>query len=213
LANHNYIGQIPGELEGLTIAKEMMIVKCHVKCFILHLHEETDSIPNAQHGLKGDVIIFPQKTSPILMKLPPPVENVVTPICVLFVGSHSLTPEWLRQHARPLIVRREKIRNALRWLQQHNYLYHDINIDNERLASLDDEDILPVHIETVSEESDKAQDVLTSHYDTLGSVSPMDSLPGDIRADQESTQCNSQDTPCIFEHVIVTDVDANAPSH
>jgi hypothetical protein len=45
-----------------------------------------------------------------------------------------------------LIVRREKIRNALRWLQQHNYLYHDIDIDHERLASLDDEDILPVHI-------------------------------------------------------------------
>ncbi|KAG2135286.1 hypothetical protein DEU56DRAFT_701740, partial [Suillus clintonianus] len=143
LANHNYVGAVPSVLQGLTIAEEMMISKCRAKCFILHLREEAVNIPNAQRGLKGNIIIFPQRTSSILDILPPALEDVVTPICVLFVGSCPPTQEWLRKNARPLIVRREKIRSALMWLQEHNDLYRDVNIDSQRLASLSEEDVLP----------------------------------------------------------------------
>ncbi|KAG1727363.1 uncharacterized protein EDB91DRAFT_1006674, partial [Suillus paluster] len=175
-----------------------MIAMCRAKCFILHLCEETDNIPNAQRGLKGNIIIFPQRTSSVLDMLPPPMEDVVTPICILFVGSRPLTVEWMRQHARPLIVRREKVRSALLWLQEHNHLYRDVVINQQRLASLSDEDVLPVHIETVSDSSDKAHEVLTSHYDALSS---------------DHANLAAPSLPPIFEHVVVTDVDVNAPLH
>lgn len=212
LANYNYMGVIPSAHQGLTIAEEMMIAKCRAKCFILHLHEENESIPNAQHGLKGNIIVFPQCTSPILDMLPPPMEDVVTPICVLFVGSSPPTPNWLRQHAHLLIVRREKIRDMLLWLQEHNYLYCDVIIDQERIGSLDDKHVLPVHIETMSELSDKGQDILTLRYDSLSEV-PTTSEENDIIVKPDLHNTTTADLPSIFEHVVVTDVDANSPSH
>ncbi|KAG1841197.1 hypothetical protein C8R48DRAFT_620406 [Suillus tomentosus] len=189
-----------------------MIAKCRAKCFILHLREESESIPNAQRGLKGNIIVFPQRTSPILDMLPPPMQDVVTPICVLFVGSSPPTPDWLRQHARPLVVRREKIRDALLWLQEHNYLYRDVVIDQERIASLDDEHVLPVHIETMSQTSDKGQDILTSRYDSLGEM-PARSERNDTSVNPNSHHTTNAELSSIFEHVVVTDVDANSPSH
>ncbi|KAG1734237.1 uncharacterized protein EDB91DRAFT_1000979, partial [Suillus paluster] len=189
-----------------------MIAKCRAKCFILHLCEESERIPNAQRGLKGNIIVFPQRTSPILDMLPPPMDDIVMPICVLFVGSSPPTPEWLRQHARPLVVRREKIRDALLWLQEHNHLYHDVVIDQERLTSPDDKHVLPVHIETMSEASDKGQDILTLCYDSLSAV-PTTSAENDISVDQDLPNTTKADLLSIFEHVVVTDVDANSPSH
>ncbi|KAG1808504.1 hypothetical protein EV424DRAFT_1271787, partial [Suillus variegatus] len=116
-------------------------------------------------GLKGNVIIFPQRPSKVLETLPPSIEDVLTPICVLFVGSSPPTIDWLRKHAKPLIVRREKVRSALVWLCEHNVLYSDVLIDHDCLDSMSEEDILPVHIETVPEDDARAQDALTSRYD------------------------------------------------
>ncbi|KIK33490.1 hypothetical protein CY34DRAFT_99502, partial [Suillus luteus UH-Slu-Lm8-n1] len=144
-----------------------MIALCRAKCFILHLREESCNIPNAQRGLKGNIIIFPQRPSKVLETLPPSVEEVVTPICVLFVGSSPPTSDWLRKHAKPLIVRREKVRSALVWLLDNNPLYCDVEIDHARLDHMGEEDILPVHIETVSVHAQQAQDVLTSRYDGI----------------------------------------------
>lgn len=197
LANHNFIGTLPSALQSLTIAEEMMIALCRAKCFIMHLKEELCDIPNAQRGMKGNVIVFPQRPSRVLDILPPPIEDVVTPICVLFVGSSPPSNEWLRKHAKPLIVRREKVRTALLWLCKHNILYSDVAIDHERLDLLSEEDVLPVYIETLCETADAevAQNALTSRYDNVPSNSSVAS-PVDI-----------------FEHVVVTDVNGDTPSH
>ncbi|KAG1893612.1 uncharacterized protein F5891DRAFT_1131202 [Suillus fuscotomentosus] len=143
-----------------------MIALCRAKCFILHLREESCNIPNAQRGLKGNVIIFPQRPSKVLETLPPSIEDVLTPIWVLFVGSSPPTTNWLRKHAKPLIVHKEKVQSALVWLCEHNVLYSDMLIDHDCLDLMSEEDILPVHIETD-----------------------------------------------VFQHVVVTDVDGNAPGH
>ena len=121
--------------------------------------------------------------------------EVVTPICVLFVGSSSPTREWLRTKAKPLCVRREKVRAALLWLKQHNPLYTNITIDFDVINSLEDEQIPPFHIEHVM--PNDAVDSLTSRYD-------MNAFEGDL----PNEIC---DLP--FQNVVITDVDAHAPSH
>lgn len=197
LANHNFIGSIPPVLRDLSTCEEMMISQCRVKCFIMHLREETCDIPNAQRGMKGNVIIFLQRPSRVLDVLPPPMEDVVTPICVLFDGSSAPSVEWLRKHAKPLIVHREKVRSALLWLCQNNILYSGVSIDHERLDLLSEEDVLPVYIEILHEtsEAELAQDMLTSRYDSV------------------TLNENAVPAADIFQHVVVTDVDGNAPSH
>ncbi|KAG1795869.1 hypothetical protein EV424DRAFT_1275421, partial [Suillus variegatus] len=191
-----------------------MIALCRAKCFILHLREESCNVPNAQRGLKGNVIIFPQRPSKVLEVLPPSIEDVLTPICVLFVGSSPPTIDWLRRHAKPLIVRREKVRSALLWLREHNVLYSDVLIDHDFLDSLSEEDILPVHIETVPEDDMRAQDALTSRYDgnhDCDADSLFDKEPclGDTVGGLD-TVSSAED---VFQHVVVTDVDGNAPGH
>ncbi|KAG1850153.1 hypothetical protein F4604DRAFT_1593031, partial [Suillus subluteus] len=171
-----------------------MIALCRAKCFILHLWEESCHIPNAQRGLKGNVIVFLQHPSKLLEVLPPPVEEVVTPICVLFVGSSPPTVEWLRNHVKPLIVRRKKVRSALIWLREHNALYADVNIDHGHLDLMGEQDILPVHIKTVPADC--------SFHDEATDVS-----------DSVEEHVNTLPAADIFQHVVVTDVDGNAPSH
>ena len=57
-------------------------------------------------------------------------------MCVVFVGSKPPTKEWLLEHAKPLIVRQEKVWNALQWLKVHNHLYHNIELNEDVLKTL-----------------------------------------------------------------------------
>jgi len=54
--------------------------------------------------------------------LPPTIDDIVTPLCVILIGSSPPLKEWLLQQAKPLTVHCEKVRNALVWLKRHNTL-------------------------------------------------------------------------------------------
>ncbi|KAF8439962.1 hypothetical protein L210DRAFT_3364789, partial [Boletus edulis BED1] len=200
-----------------------MIARCRAKSWIVHL-QETDSavgrVPNAQRGMRGHIIVYPQEPERAMNILPPSIEDVVTPICVIFVGSSMPTKEWLRKHARPLVVRKERVFAALRWLHAHNpYLgncmgythaiaypyYKDISINNTVLDGLDTEDTLPYHIEVLPRS--QIRDVLTSRYDGMAQDGP---LQDDMITAQSSDLSTTRD---IFDSVVVTNIDPSAPSH
>ena len=196
LANHMMLGAVPDELKDLTVVEEAMIAKCRAKCWVIQLKEETrdTSAPNSQRGLKGHIIVYPQRPSSIATILPPSLDEVSTPICVIFVGSSPPTAEWLRTKAKPLSVRREKVRQALVWLKQHNLHYKDIKINEDILQTLPEEYTLPVHVEHVIPSTER--DSLTSRYDAM--------------ANTHDTQASEQsDIP--FQNVVITDVDGSAP--
>jgi hypothetical protein len=153
--------------------------------------------------VKGHVIIYPQRPSAIASILPPPIDEISTPICVLFVGSSPPTDQWLREKAKPLAVRREKVRDALIWLKAHNTLYKDITINHGIIDDLPLEYMLPVHVEHVL--PDAARDTLTSRYDGLQPpLSTNDSVPGDD---------SNTDNTIPFQNVVITDVDGTAPAN
>ncbi|KAJ7065127.1 hypothetical protein B0H15DRAFT_926039 [Mycena belliarum] len=127
-----------------------MIARCRAKCWIIQLKEEDDySTPITQRGVRGHVIVYPQKPSAIAKVLPPSISDIITPICVIFVGSTSPTTEWLQKKAKPLTVHKEKVLNALHWLQAHNPLYKDIKINPGVFAGQPDEAILPFHVQHI----------------------------------------------------------------
>ncbi|KAG1898532.1 uncharacterized protein F5891DRAFT_1129385 [Suillus fuscotomentosus] len=179
-----------------------MIARCRAKCWVVHLKEENQGLqlPYSQRGFKGHIIIYPQNPSALLDVLPCTLDDVSTPVCVIFVGSKPPSAEWLRTKARPLIIRRERVRNALQWLVQHNPLYAEVVIDHTLLDSLQEEQTLPVHIQHVL--SDQSDDLLTSKYDAP-------SLDSEGMVDH----CDATDIPVPFSNVVVTDVDAHAPAN
>jgi hypothetical protein len=159
-----FLGDIPSELKDLTIVEEAMIAMCRAKSWVVQLQTKNDStcLPNSQRGLKGHTIVYPQQPQGLARILPPSVEDVCTPICVIFVGSHKPSHEWLKTQAKPLIVRRERVRNTLEWLKSHNPLYAHIEIDYPVLQTFPENDILPYHIELLQPTDVEAQETLTS---------------------------------------------------
>jgi len=120
LANGTYLGPVPSELLDLTPIEEAMIARCRAKCWIVQLKEESQSVVmlETQRGVHGYIIIYPQRPSEIARVLPPSINDLLTPICVLFVGANPPTLEWLHEKAKPLCVRHEKVCSALKWLKE-----------------------------------------------------------------------------------------------
>jgi len=203
LANLNFIGNVPPELQDLTLVEESLVARCRAKMCIVKLQDHRDDVelPTVQRGVKGHVIVFPQHPESISNIMPPPIGDVITPICILFCGSTPVTSKWLKEKARPLVVRREVVLRALQWLCVHNHLYKDVTIDADRISMLPEEDVLPYNIEHVPISA--AARVLVSRYDSSG----------DERLPQNATSELPSDSPVQFESVTITDVDANAPSY
>ncbi|KAJ7673935.1 hypothetical protein DFH06DRAFT_913363, partial [Mycena polygramma] len=188
-----------------------MIALCRAKCWIIQLREDDGdtSIPIAQRGVRGHIIVYPQRPSAIAQTLPPPIEDIVTPICVVFVGSQPPTAEWLREKATPLVVRKERVQNALTWLKVHNHLYRDVTIDTAALDQIPDESILPFHVQHIIPNA--GIDVTTSDY-VPGSSQPPPAPAAPV-VPNLSEIFDPAPSSVPFQSVVVADVDGNAPSH
>ncbi|KAJ7433065.1 hypothetical protein B0H11DRAFT_2165060 [Mycena galericulata] len=151
MANKNFLGNVPPELSDLSVVEEAMIARCRSKCWIIQMREldESSEFPNVQRGFKGHIIVYPQQPSAIAATLPPSIEEITTPICVVFVGSNPPSLEWIRTKARPLIVRKERVMKALEWLSVHNHLYKDVFIDRTVFDGHGDIVHIPFHVEHI----------------------------------------------------------------
>ncbi|KAJ7891483.1 hypothetical protein B0H13DRAFT_1574416, partial [Mycena leptocephala] len=95
-ANNNYLGLVPPEFKDLTIVEEAMISLCSSKCWIVQLRGDDSgtSIPTTQRCVHSHIIIYPQQPTAMAKTLPPPISDIITLICVIFVGSKPPTAEW-----------------------------------------------------------------------------------------------------------------------
>ncbi|KAF8234474.1 hypothetical protein L208DRAFT_1261635, partial [Tricholoma matsutake] len=175
------------------------IALCCAKAYIVQLKGDIlngSELPNLQRGVKGHVIIYPQKANVIAKKLPSSIEDIVMPICVLFVGSTVPSKEWLQKKAKLLAICGDRVWSALLWLKEHNPLYQDIELDESALDELDQTSFLPFHIEHVL--PSQAQSALQSWYDTLDHK-------------KFTARLEAEDIP--FQNVVITDVDGHASSN
>ena len=110
IANLNVLGQVPSGMKAMTMVEEMLIARCRAKQCIVKLqdHRTDVSLPTSQRGFKGHVIVYPQKASELSDVLPPPVDDVVHPICVMFIGSTVPSQSWLKEKAYPLLVHQKR---------------------------------------------------------------------------------------------------------
>lgn len=156
IANFDVLGPVPPEMKELSMVEEMLIARCRTKQCVVKLqdHRTDVSLPSSQRGFKGHIIVYPQKVDEISNVLPPPIDDVVHPICIMFIGSTPPTESWLKEKAYPLVVRREIVRQSLIWLKAHNPLYRDITVDEERLQDLPVNGLLGYKIEHIQPADD-----------------------------------------------------------
>lgn len=198
VANLNVLGPVPQEMKVMTMVEEMLVARCRSKQCIVKLqdHRNDISLPSSQRGFKGHVIVYPQKIEELSTVLPPPIDDVVHPICVVFVGPVLPSQSWLKEKAYPLVVRREVVRQNLLWLKAHNPLYGGVEISEERLRSLPENDVLGYTVEHI--QPSENPDSLGSRYDSNPSSET-----------NESASPPDETSPVQFSNIVITDVDGN----
>lgn len=137
-ANNMWLGNIPAELQGLTIPEQKLIsLHRHNSC-VIKLHSPFHTATTAQGALKGNCITFLQNMPNIVNSLPLTIDDLCDTLKVIFIGAR---PPQRIQLKRVLTVRKKKVAEALYWLKKYNILYKDVIINQENIMKLPEDDI------------------------------------------------------------------------
>ncbi|CAM4985043.1 unnamed protein product [Rotaria socialis] len=147
-ANNMWLGDVPTELQGLTIPEEKLISLYRHNSCVIKRHSPFHSTTTAQSALKGNCITFLQNIPNIVSSLPLRLDDLCEALKVIFVGARP--PERI-QLKKVLTVRKKKIIQALYWLKKHNLLYQNVDINLENIAQLPEDDVPEFLISTMEE--------------------------------------------------------------
>ena len=135
---------MPDQLKGLTQAEEMLIAK---GCPVMRVYR----LKGGQRGYGGHVVNLAQNIGDLVNSLPRSTREL--PIIVV----RRQGGEGIHKH---LLVRRQRVFDALNWLKANNPFYSDISINTDNLNSLPDKGSLQDLYET------RGDDDLDSERDT-----------------------------------------------
>ena len=161
IANNLWIGDVPSELIGLTIPEQLLIARYYPRCYIFKLFpRDVDyRVPpdRLYSGMAGNASLFELNTQEVVemlrgQRMPSPVASLASVIAITFVGTRKLPLDWLKKTFR---VRRQVVFDALLWLQSHNPIYADIQIDRVRLDELPEDDVPQELLMVVRQEEDE----------------------------------------------------------
>ncbi|CAF2182230.1 unnamed protein product, partial [Rotaria magnacalcarata] len=136
--NKVWMGDIPKQLQGLTIPEQRLIALYRHNSCIVKLQSPFHSTSTAQSALKGNCISFPQDVINIATTLPLDLDDLCDSLKIIFVGSRMPQRGQLKHI---LTVRKKKIYDALQWLNQNNPLYRYITINQSTIDKLPDDDV------------------------------------------------------------------------
>ena len=157
VANDMWLGEVPAELQDLTIPEEKLVSLYRHNSCVIKLHSPFHSATTSQAALKGNCITFLQNIPNIVTSLPLALDDLCDTINVIFVGARP--PE--RIHLKRIItVRKKKIVHALNWLKRYNILYQNIEIDMKNIAQLPEDDV-PESILLTMEQKIDAEEIQT----------------------------------------------------
>lgn len=125
LANGNWIGDVPPELQGLLFVEKMLIAcVSHNQC-IIKVHK------SGQWKMKANAVFFSVPMPKVYKALPPAVDELDDVLAYIYIGTVKLTEQ---DHKRtPFLVRRNKVAKALKWLKLNHYDYADLEISQANL--------------------------------------------------------------------------------
>lgn len=161
LANGMWIGDVPLELEVLTLPECVLVARYFPAAYIVKLYLKKKgahiwSLPlGLYNALRGNVSTYRLNTEQIAHLasthiMPPSSTVLAATIGVTFVGPRNLPQRTMPGFLR---VNRTCVRVALEWLKENNPLYTNISISTERLDALP-VDGIPEEILSVAKFSD-----------------------------------------------------------
>ena len=137
-ANKVWIGDIPKELQGLTIPEQRLIAMYRHNSCIIKLQSPFHSTAAAQSAIKGNCISFPQDVVNIAITLPLEQHDLCESLKIIFIGCHAPQRNQLK-HIRT--VRKKRVSSALKWLKRNNPLYRSIEISQSIIDQLPEDHV------------------------------------------------------------------------
>ncbi|EPT00896.1 hypothetical protein FOMPIDRAFT_8724, partial [Fomitopsis schrenkii] len=132
--NGLWVGNIPPELHDLSFVEKLVVSKYRHNACVVEVRQGNGIA--GQRKMRANAIIFPQPVAKVYYMLPPPRRELDEILAVLFVGPCVPTkPDYKRT---PLLVRRNVVARALKWLVTHNRLYATVQISEENLNEYDE---------------------------------------------------------------------------
>jgi hypothetical protein len=129
LANGLWLGSIPPQLQNLTYAEQLLVSRVRRnKCIV--------QVSSGMHKMKANVIAFENPTPKIYQRLPPPIADLDEVLAFIYTG--PCRPSLEDMERTPLLVRRNKISEALEWLVLNHVDYHNMDIAYDNLESYPD---------------------------------------------------------------------------
>ncbi|KAJ7085019.1 hypothetical protein C8R43DRAFT_1082776, partial [Mycena crocata] len=173
LANNNWVGVVPPQLQGLTYAEGVMIARVrHNRCVI--------RVNSGRVRMHANAIMFAQPALKVYLKLPPSRDEISEVLAFVFTGSAAPTQEDFER--TPMLVRRDKVLQALEWLKLNHEDYTDLEISQENLESYALRDI-PVVVD----------------FKRISEQDPTDSIPNEARSVfDKNDEHGTTDGECTF---------------
>ncbi|KAJ2913327.1 hypothetical protein MD484_g7083, partial [Candolleomyces efflorescens] len=156
LANGLWVGDVPDVLKELTLAEQTLISRVrHNRCVV--------RVASGHAKMSANVIAFEHPTMKIYERLPIRREDLDEVLAVIYTGVAAPTTDDLKR--TPVLVRRNKVKDALEWLKLNNACYADLAIDYEVLASYPLNDVPVEVLHQKSEDSGNVEPAATSQFD------------------------------------------------
>ncbi|KAF6745923.1 ATP-dependent DNA helicase PIF1 [Ephemerocybe angulata] len=161
LANGHWVGDIPPELQKLTLPERLLISLYFPVAYVVKLYPSGRrglgwSHDRLNSGLRGNVSTYKldqqQISNMIGLTMPPPATLLSSTIAISYIGANGLPKKALPGTFR---VRRFRIARALQWLKANNPLYRDIEISDERLDQLPTNAVPQELLQTARHERDE----------------------------------------------------------
>ena len=129
LANGLWLGTVPPQLQNLSFAEQLLISRVRRnRCVV--------QVSSGMHKMKANVIMFENPMPKIYQRLPPPLEDLDEVLAFLYTGPCWPTEEDLER--TPLLVRKNRVSDALEWLKLNHADYHDLDVAYDNLDTYPD---------------------------------------------------------------------------
>ncbi len=153
LARGTWIGNVPRQLSELRFMERMLIARVRHTCTYVR-------ISNGMKKMKANVIAFENPTPLVYDHLPPPRKDMDDVLAIMFTGPNKPTKDDFKR--APVLVRRNKVIEALEWLKLNHSDYHDIEISRENMNEYP-EDVPFVGVEYKASVTNKTPEGLSVH--------------------------------------------------
>ena len=137
-ANKVWMGDVPKQLQELTIPEQRLIALYQHNSCIVKLYSSFHATSTAQSAFKDNCISFPHDVVNIVTILPLELDELCDSLKIIFVGSRAPNRDQLKHI---LTVRKKKVLEALQWLSPNNPLYRCVQINQSAIHKLPDDDV------------------------------------------------------------------------